>query len=258
MPQGRIIHQPREWVWVLMPWIVLIILCFLFAQPPTLGWYYRRQLCLYMRTLVGTSIAICLEVLTFCVYPFYGFGSFVWRVLRHWREAHQDEFQAWMLQQYEAMRDGLVYWIRRVWEVVRDQWVPWSLRQFRSLTSFIYTDCFFVKAITADTVRNCIVATAILALGAIIVWELYKQQRQLGCTKLAQQISTKTLGFSRSRFRMVILGVMVVCMFLIWRPLRGQLHLKYWWGQLAKLFQSTSIRVNMSFWNWLNGKGLLL
>ena len=258
MPHGRIIHQPREWVWALMPWIMLIFLGFLFAQPPTLGWYYRRQLYLYIRALAGTLIAICVKVLTFWVYPFYGFASFVWKVLRHWREAHQDDFQAWMSHQCESMRDGLGYWIPRVWESARDQWIPWSLRQFRSFMSFLYTGCSFAKAITADTVRNLIASTAILALGAIVVWELYRLKRQLGWTNLAQKSPTKTLGFRQSRFRMVILGMMVGCIFLFWGRFRGQVYLRYWWGQLAEFFKYTSIRVNMAFWNWLNGKGLLL
>ena len=258
MPQGRLIHQPREWFWALVPWIVVIFLGFLFAQPPTLGWYYRRQLYLCMRTLVGTSIEICLKVLAFCADPLYGCASLVWKMLKHWQKTHQDELQAWIKYLYESMRDGLGYWIPRLWESVRNRWIPWSLRQCKSLTSFLYTGCSFGKAITADTVRSFIVSTAILALSAMVVGELYKRKRQLVWTSLAQKISTKTLGFGKSRFRMGILGIMVVCAFLFWRPHGGQLHLKYWWGQLAEFSRYTVVRVNMSFWNWLNGKGLLL
>lgn len=257
MPQNRLRHQTREWAWAITPWLVLCLLGFLFAQPPSLWAYYRREWYLYIRTFVGTLIAICLKILAFCAYPLYGFASCVWKMLKQWQKAHQDQFQSWILHQCKSMRNGLVYWIPRLWESVRNQWLPWSLRQFRSLSSLLYTGCSVVKAIPTDTVRDFIVSTAMLTLGAMVVWELYKRKSRLAWTSLAQNILTKTRGISQSRFRMIILGMMVVCISLFWGRVREQHHLKHWWRQLFEFSKSTWIRVDTSFWNWLNGKGLL-
>ena len=202
MPRERVIHQPRGWVWVIAPWLVVSLLGFLFAQPPSLGAYYRRQLYLYVRTLVGKSIAICIKVVMFCAFHFYFYlrtlieisiascikavafcafhfyksASFVWKMLMDWREGDYDEFQFWIWHQCESVRHGLIDWIPPLWKCIRDQWIPWSLRQYRSLTSLLYAGCSFVKEIPKDTVEDFAVSSAMVVPGAIGVSELYKRR----------------------------------------------------------------------------------
>ena len=122
MPREQVIHRPRIWVCAITPWLALCLIGFLFAQPPSLGAYYKRQLYLYIRNLVGKSLSICVKVVTFCAFHFYLYlrtlieisvaicikfvglcafnlyrlVSFVWKVLMDWREGDQDEFQFWI------------------------------------------------------------------------------------------------------------------------------------------------------------------
>ena len=39
----KLIYPERKWVWILGPWIIIILVSFIFARPPSIAAYYRHE-----------------------------------------------------------------------------------------------------------------------------------------------------------------------------------------------------------------------
>ncbi len=51
-----VFYPPRIWAWVLTIWLLILFLCFIFAEPPSIVWYYRQNLYTYLRTLCRSFV----------------------------------------------------------------------------------------------------------------------------------------------------------------------------------------------------------
>lgn len=112
MPSNKrsrsVIHRPRKWVWVLTPWLFLLLLCLVFTQPPSIAAYYRQNLYTSTLTSLRRLTTYCREIivpLTAHVLTYVQNVLFT-RILRL-RQAIQDEFIPWILRQYYSFSEQL-------------------------------------------------------------------------------------------------------------------------------------------------------
>ena len=135
-------------MWVLAPWLLVLLLCLTFTQPPSIAAYYRYKLYTSTLTLLRRLVTYFRETIVPLIAHVLSYAQNVllpW-ILRHCQsiqdksileilrycKAIRDEFTPWILRLRQAIQDEFIPEILGHCRAIQDEFFPWVLRQFYS------------------------------------------------------------------------------------------------------------------------------
>ena len=261
-PRSRgLVHRPRKWVWVLAPWLFLLLLCWIFTQPPSIAAYYRHNL--YSSTLISLR-----RLVTYCREIIVPLAADVWNyvqnVLLPWMvrlcKATQEGFPPWILRQYYSFPDKLsaLYAGSSVAIIqLESAWKTLSRTARRTFTLFSFSTTAYIqglsgrreelsKVITILTHHPWVIPSVALAIGANVFRKLFK---------LINKPRRRVLNRKAFLQTVVIVELLFV---LIWWSIDRGYPLQHRWGRLIEWLLPIVKRFEVWFWGWLSGKRSIL